>query len=63
MSIWTPCIKVCFVDPDSAMCVGCFRTLSELAQWTKLSDAERETIGGILPERKKKYLETKSPTP
>jgi len=55
MSIWTPCIKVCFVDPDDAMCVGCFRMLPELAQWTKLSDAEREEIGNALPERRRKY--------
>jgi hypothetical protein len=57
MSIWTPCIKVCFVDPDAEICVGCFRTLPELAQWTRFSDTERQAIGAELPERKKQYQE------
>jgi uncharacterized protein len=60
MSIWSPCVKVCFVDPDAAICVGCFRTLPELAQWTRFSEAERKAIGAELPERKKQYQEKKA---
>lgn len=54
--IWSPCIKVCFVDPPSRQCVGCFRTLEELGRWTKMTDAEREAVRPMLEVRKAEYL-------
>lgn len=60
MSIWTPCIKVCFVDPDAEMCVGCFRTLPELAQWTRYTGTEREAIKDALPAREAAYRREKA---
>lgn len=50
--IKTPCIKVCVVDGESGLCLGCYRKLSEVAGWAKLSDAERETIMAELPSRR-----------
>jgi uncharacterized protein len=63
MSISSPCIKVCFVDPDAKLCVGCFRTLPELAQWTNLSDTERAAITEALPERRENYRSEKTVKP
>lgn len=48
----TPCVKVCIVDGDSGLCLGCYRTLAEVAGWTQLSDAERADIMAGLPERR-----------
>jgi predicted Fe-S protein YdhL (DUF1289 family) len=42
---------VCAVDPDSGLCLGCFRTLEEIAAWSRLTDAERETVMRDLPGR------------
>lgn len=53
--IKSPCVKVCFVDPGSQICVGCFRTMEELGCWTRYSDAEREAIMDALPEREAAY--------
>ena len=62
--IKTPCIKVCVVDGESGLCLGCYRKLSEVAGWARLSDAElleflllpgdgaRETIMTERPDRK-----------
>jgi hypothetical protein len=50
--IKTPCIKVCVVDGESGLCLGCYRKLSEVAAWAKLSDAEREAIMAELPDRR-----------
>lgn len=47
----TPCIKVCMVDGESGLCLGCRRTLPEIATWGRLSHGERETIMAELPER------------
>lgn len=48
----TPCIKVCVIDRDSGLCMGCGRKLSEIAAWSRLSDAERRRIMAELPARR-----------
>ena len=48
----TPCVKVCVVDGESGLCLGCFRTLPEIARWAALSDAERTAVMGELPTRR-----------
>ena len=50
--IKTPCIKVCVVDGESGLCMGCYRQLSEVAGWAKLTEEERERIMAELPERR-----------
>ena len=49
--IATPCVKLCIVDGQSGLCMGCYRTLSEVAGWSGLSDAERGAIMAELPSR------------
>ena len=51
-AIKTPCVKVCVVDPESGLCLGCFRTLPEVAAWTAYSAAERDAILAALPSRR-----------
>ncbi len=50
--IATPCVKVCYVDGKSGLCLGCYRTLPEIARWSRLTDAEREAVMAELPDRK-----------
>ena len=50
--IKTPCIKVCVVDGESGLCMGCYRRLSEVAGWVKLTDAERDAVMAELPARR-----------
>ncbi|MFN3522122.1 MAG: DUF1289 domain-containing protein [Phenylobacterium sp.] len=50
--IKTPCIKVCVVDGESGLCMGCYRALPEVAGWSRLTDAEREAILAELPSRR-----------
>jgi predicted Fe-S protein YdhL (DUF1289 family) len=45
-------VKVCVVDGESGLCLGCFRTLTEIAGWAGLSDGERAALMAGLPERK-----------
>ena len=48
----TPCVQVCIVDGASGLCLGCFRTLGEVAGWAKLSTSDRETVMAELPSRR-----------
>jgi hypothetical protein len=49
--IESPCNKVCVVDPGATRCVGCGRTLAEIAGWIGLSPSERRRIMAELPGR------------
>lgn len=51
-SIVTPCIKVCIVDGASSLCLGCFRTLSEIGGWSGLTDDQRAAVMADLPARR-----------
>jgi predicted Fe-S protein YdhL (DUF1289 family) len=53
-AIATPCIKVCVVDGESGLCMGCYRQLSEVAGWSRLTDDERAAIMADLPGRKRR---------
>ena len=43
---------VCTVDGASGLCLGCFRTLPEIATWSRMSDEERAKIMAELEGRK-----------
>jgi predicted Fe-S protein YdhL (DUF1289 family) len=57
--IKTPCIQVCAVDPESGLCLGCFRSLGEIAGWVRLSEAERDAVLGELPGRRSRIAPEK----
>jgi uncharacterized protein len=56
--IESPCIKVCVVHPVQKLCIGCGRSLDEIARWIDLDATERKRIMALLPFR----LETMSAT-
>ena len=51
MSIETPCIAVCMMDPRTNLCLGCGRTLPEIARWQRMESAERLAVMAQLPAR------------
>jgi uncharacterized protein len=56
-SMKSPCVNVCTLDEATAVCLGCGRTLAEIAAWASLTDAERELIMRRLAQTKKKETE------
>lgn len=50
--IATPCIKVCVVDGESGLCMGCYRTLAEVASWSGIDEETRRSIMADLPMRR-----------
>jgi len=40
----SPCINICTLDARERFCLGCFRTLAEIAAWSAASNAERLRI-------------------
>ncbi len=46
----SPCVKVCVVDPVSELCIGCGRTLAEIAAWRDLdAEAQRAILAELGP--------------
>ncbi len=51
-SVSSPCVKTCVVDGASGLCLGCLRTLPEIAGWGRLDEAERLRVMAELPGRR-----------
>jgi hypothetical protein len=49
--IESPCVKICTLDARSGLCLGCGRTIDEIAQWAKMSAEERQRVTVDLPLR------------
>ncbi|MGO9422691.1 DUF1289 domain-containing protein [Roseiarcus sp.] len=49
--ISTPCVNVCVVDPASALCIGCGRTVEEIAGWGAMNEKERLAVMAGLEAR------------
>jgi len=49
----SPCIKVCVIDGAADICLGCGRTLPEIASWGRKTEDERLAVMATLPERMK----------
>ena len=52
MTIESPCIRMCTLDAEGSLCLGCFRTLDEIVAWTGLAEAERAGVLARLPARR-----------
>ncbi|MFC4215367.1 DUF1289 domain-containing protein [Pseudophaeobacter arcticus] len=51
--IQSPCINICVVHPEARICTGCYRSIDEISQWSKLSNEARAEIMEALPARAK----------
>ena len=40
----SPCNSICKIDPASGWCLGCKRTLEEIADWPMLRAAEKQAV-------------------
>ena len=52
--IETPCVKICRIDAQTGFCVGCVRTMAEIAGWRDASEEERKRIVAALPARRER---------
>ncbi|MEX2525816.1 MAG: DUF1289 domain-containing protein [Gammaproteobacteria bacterium] len=57
MSMISPCINVCRMDPDTQLCRGCRRSMDEIARWAGMEERERNRIMKELHNRSHKKHE------
>lgn len=53
VKIASPCVRNCCLD-ENDICVGCFRSLDEILNWSTVSNDERCSITSRASERKAK---------
>lgn len=59
----SPCIKVCMLDQDR-ICVGCGRTLEEIAVWSRSTpDAQRAIRAAAAERLERMKVRDHSPNP
>ena len=51
MSVASPCIDVCKMDPRTGLCEGCTRTIDEITAWSRIGDDEKRAILARVAER------------
>ena len=40
----SPCVQVCTLDPLTGHCVGCYRTVEEVAEWVEMTADEKRAV-------------------
>lgn len=55
--VWTrheiesPCVQICVVHPEARICTGCYRTLEEIRDWSRMTPENRREIMAGLSDR------------
>lgn len=47
----SPCINVCRLDEATGLCVGCRRTIDEIAGWSRFDDRQKREVWARLEGR------------
>jgi predicted Fe-S protein YdhL (DUF1289 family) len=48
----SPCNKVCAMDAEQRYCLGCWRTLAEIAAWSSMTGKAQRAVLAQLEERR-----------
>ena len=51
-SVPSPCNSICTIDAKLGVCIGCYRTLDEIASWMRFSDDREREVVRSLPARR-----------
>ena len=47
----SPCVSVCRMDPHTQQCLGCLRTLDEIAAWSRMDDSGKRDVWALIEQR------------
>jgi predicted Fe-S protein YdhL (DUF1289 family) len=51
----SPCINICKMNAASGLCLGCFRTLDEIAGWARADEATQAAILAAVERRRQQH--------
>jgi uncharacterized protein len=47
----SPCVSICRMDPRTQWCEGCYRTLDEIAAWSRMDDEQKREVWRMIAKR------------
>jgi predicted Fe-S protein YdhL (DUF1289 family) len=57
----SPCISICRIDVATGYCVGCWRTIDEIADWGMMADDRRRSVWTAIRQRRGRLPDTTEP--
>lgn len=49
----SPCVNICQINTETGYCIGCMRTIDEIADWLEMSNEEKRQVLHKLEDRRK----------
>jgi predicted Fe-S protein YdhL (DUF1289 family) len=53
----SPCVSICRMSSATELCIGCFRTLDEIALWGRMDDASKHQVWRSIAGRIEQHVE------
>ena len=50
-TVASPCVGVCSIDRETRFCLGCWRSMEEIAHWSRYDDPKRLAVIETLRQR------------
>jgi len=50
-TVASPCVGVCSIDRETRFCLGCWRSMEEIAHWSRYDDGKRLEVLETLRQR------------
>ena len=51
--IASPGVNICQLNSETGYCIGCMRTIDEIADWLEMTNEEKQQVLNQLEERRK----------
>ena len=48
----SPCVSICRIDEATGWCIGCLRTIDEIANWGTMPEDEKQRVWSDLYRRR-----------
>lgn len=59
----SPCLSVCRMDTARAYCEGCWRSIEEIAAWSRMADADKLVVWDRIEARQRDAQSFVPPAP
>ncbi len=63
LGVPSPCLSVCRMDGARAVCEGCWRSIEEIAAWSRLADADKLVVWERIEARQRDAQTLTPPAP
>jgi predicted Fe-S protein YdhL (DUF1289 family) len=62
LGVPSPCLSVCRMDAARAVCEGCWRSIEEIAAWSRMADVDKLVVWERIEARQRDAKVLRPPT-